>query len=275
MKFVFRLLKIFRKNCVNTKSICSFWFENCCVFLDESNFSIFFIFSSSKKFSSGGVLSNRKGTFSNFSKRFSVAFLFQTPIETKNQITLPHSMVKNIEKQRAKHIYRKEKQEDPPGVSFSCWNFSPIAQIKQNDTVHGLWNRRQKPWFIDTFPISWLPLNGLMNAGKIDTLGSWRWSHCPRNDIHSDGPRTVLFCLSQAVSFDFDKNLGIRHFFLQDRTQPALVACKRSTFNHYPGRRYLTLTPKQIASNAWQHRLSKGDHFTIDFHNRVVFPIFH
>ena len=27
-------------------------------------------------------------------------------------------MIKNIERQRAKKVYRKEKEEDPPGVSF-------------------------------------------------------------------------------------------------------------------------------------------------------------
>ncbi|UJR23006.1 hypothetical protein I4U23_026032 [Adineta vaga] len=88
------------------------------------------------------------------------------PIETSNQITVPHSMVKNIERQRAKKIYKKEQEEDPPG----------------------------------------------------------------------------------------------------DRSQSAVVACKRSEFNHYPGREYKHMTDKHVASGAWQHRLSKGDFFTIDHH---------
>ncbi|CAF1164398.1 unnamed protein product [Adineta ricciae] len=88
------------------------------------------------------------------------------PIETPNQITVPHSMVKNIERQRAKKIYKKEQEEDPPG----------------------------------------------------------------------------------------------------DRSQSPVVACKRSEFNHYPGRGYKHMTEKHVASNAWHHRLSKGDFFTIDHH---------
>ncbi|CAF3653540.1 unnamed protein product [Rotaria socialis] len=88
------------------------------------------------------------------------------PIETSNQIKVPHSMVKNIERQRAKKIYKKEQEEDPPG----------------------------------------------------------------------------------------------------DRTQSPVIACKRSNFNHYPGREYRRMTDKHVASGAWQHRLSKGDFFTIDHH---------
>ena len=44
------------------------------------------------------------------------------------------------------------------------------------------------------------------------------------------------------------------------------MACKRSEFNHYPGREYKHMTEKHVASNAWHHRLSKGDFFTIDHH---------
>lgn len=51
-----------------------------------------------------------------------------------------------------------------------------------------------------------------------------------------------------------------------DRTQAPVVACKRSEFNHFPGRVYRRMNEKNVASNAWQHRLSKGDFFTIDHH---------
>ncbi|CAF0948260.1 unnamed protein product [Rotaria sp. Silwood1] len=110
--------------------------------------------------------------FSALTKNHNQAFLINlasyriNPIETHNQITVPHSMIKNIERQRAKKIYKKEQEEDPPG----------------------------------------------------------------------------------------------------DRSQPPVIACKRTEFNHYPGRQYRQMTEKHVASGAWQHRLSKGDFFTIDQH---------
>ncbi|CAF0773909.1 unnamed protein product [Adineta steineri] len=105
-------------------------------------------------------------TNKNYSCLMKIASYHINTIDTKNQITVPHSMIKNIERQRAKKIYKKEQDQDPPG----------------------------------------------------------------------------------------------------DRTQPAVVACKRSEFNHYPGREYRHMTDKDVASSAWQHRLSKGDFFTIDHH---------
>ncbi|CAF0870213.1 unnamed protein product [Rotaria sordida] len=110
--------------------------------------------------------------FSALIKNHNQAFLINlasyriNPIETNNQITVPHSMIKNIERQRAKKIYKKEQEEDPSG----------------------------------------------------------------------------------------------------DRSQSPVIACKRSGFNHYPGRQYRHMTEKNVASGAWQHRLSKGDFFTIDHH---------
>ena len=57
-------------------------------------------------------------------------------IETNNQITMPHSMVKNIEKQRAKKIYKKEQAEDPPGVKIYLLKYSinlcDISRIELN-----------------------------------------------------------------------------------------------------------------------------------------------
>ncbi len=61
-------------------------------------------------------------------------------------------MIKNIERQRAKKIYKKEQEEDPPGVS-----------------------------------------------------------------------------LMVKISLIYTR-------YLQDRSQPAVIACKRSEFNHFPGK---------------------------------------
>jgi hypothetical protein len=37
-------------------------------------------------------------------------------------------MVKNIERQRAKKIYKKEQEEDPPGVCFIIHIFSIVIK---------------------------------------------------------------------------------------------------------------------------------------------------
>ncbi|CAF3308057.1 unnamed protein product [Rotaria socialis] len=54
------------------------------------------------------------------------------PIETSNQIKVPHSMVKNIERQRAKKIYKKEQEEDPPGDRTQ----SPVIACKRSNFNH-------------------------------------------------------------------------------------------------------------------------------------------
>ncbi|CAF0729244.1 unnamed protein product, partial [Didymodactylos carnosus] len=58
-------------------------------------------------------------------------------IETENKITVPHKTTKNIEKLRAKVVYKQEKEQDPPGDK----TVPPIISCKRNTFNHHVGRR--------------------------------------------------------------------------------------------------------------------------------------
>lgn len=115
-------------------------------------------------------------------------------------------MVKNIEKQRAKKIYREERDEDPPGVKRS--------------------------------------------------------NRCSSNFHRSFGSRIELNHPSSLVNEPIS-------IIIQVKLRSTSSSSLNERFNSLSGRQYRQITSKHVASGAWLHRLSKGDFFTIDHHEKV------
>ena len=67
------------------------------------------------------------------------------------------------------------------------------------------------------------------------------------------------------------KQASKRHQLKRTHRGPLVIACNRKEFNHHKGQTYSDFSPRNLASGGWKHVKSKGDHFTIQALQGVIY----